>query len=55
MMTTLKTLVLAAALMSLPGLSLAMGCSHSKQQAQSCADGATWDSATGTCIPVVNS
>lgn len=55
-MTTLKVVTIAAALSLAPGLALAMGCSHSKQQqAQSCADGNTWDSATRSCVPIASS
>lgn len=54
---TRGTIVLALALTLAPGLALAMGCSHgkSKVQAMTCADGATYDAATATCIPVTSS
>ena len=51
-MTTLKTLLAAAALAAAPGLALAQGCSWSKQQmTQSCAPGSTWDATAGVCAP----
>jgi hypothetical protein len=52
-----KTLLAAAALAILPGLSFAM-CSGDKamdQQAMSCAEGTQWDAQTATCIPVTTS
>jgi len=51
----MKSLMTAAALMILPGLALAMGCSGSKHDdmAMSCAQGTTWDAATNTCVEVV--
>ncbi|MDF1729114.1 MAG: hypothetical protein P1U53_15340 [Sulfitobacter sp.] len=48
----IKTLVIAAALTALPTLSLAAGCSYSKQQAMSCAEGSTYDSETKACVPM---
>lgn len=55
-MTTLKAMTISAALALTPGLALAMGCSHSKQQqAQSCVEGSTWDSASQSCVPVASS
>jgi len=56
-MKTFKTFVLATVLVAVPSLSFAMGCSgfdHSKQ-AQSCVAGATWDAATGACVPGTSS
>lgn len=53
----LKTLIAAATLAILPGLSFAQ-CSQVdkvEQQAMSCVPGTQWDSATATCAPVVNS
>ncbi len=54
-MTTLKVMTIAAALSLAPGLALAIGCSHSKQQAQTCVDGSTWDTATQSCVPIASS
>lgn len=57
MTKTLKTLVAAATLMTLPGLAFAQ-CSQTdkvEQQAMSCAQGTMWDDTTGTCLPVINS
>lgn len=56
-MTTFKTLALAAAMASLPGLSFAMGCNYGKHetQAQSCISGTSWDAATQSCVPTANS
>jgi hypothetical protein len=50
-------LLTAAFVLSLtPGFAFAMGCSHgSHDQAMSCAEGSTYDSATASCIPVVSS
>ena len=54
-MTTLKVMTIAATLSLAPGLALAM-CSGAKhQQAQSCADGSTWDSASQSCVPIASS
>lgn len=53
---TLKTLTAAFALLALPSLALAEGCSsHSTgmDQAMSCAEGSQFDPQTGTCVPVV--
>lgn len=48
----IKTLAIALALTAAPGLAFAAGCSHSKEQAMSCAAGTAYDSATQTCLPV---
>ena len=49
----IKTLAIAVVLTALPTLSLAAGCSSKKeQQAMSCAEGTTYDSATHSCLPV---
>lgn len=50
-MTTLKTLLAAAALAALPGLAAAQ-CSWGKteQITQSCAPGTSWDAAAGACV-----
>lgn len=45
-------IVVAAAVLTLAsGLSAWAGCATHEQQAMSCADGTTWDSATRTCVP----
>ena len=53
-MTTLKTLVIAAALVAAPSLSFA-ACGHGKQQAQNCIEGTTWDSGSQSCVPISTS
>lgn len=53
-MTTLKVMTVAGILAIAPGLAMA-GCNFKHQQAQSCADGATWDNEAQTCVPVVSS
>lgn len=53
---TLKTITTAFALIVLPTLSFAMGCStptHTTETAMSCAEGMVMDETTGTCVPVV--
>jgi len=47
----------ALALVAMPSFAMATGgCSYGKdRQAMTCAEGATWDSATSTCQPVVSS
>ena len=53
----LKTLVAAATLALLPGLSFAQ-CSqkdHVDQQAMSCFPGTQWDQTTATCVPTASS
>ncbi len=53
---TFKTLLTAAALTILPGLAMAAGCNYEKeQQAMSCAEGSSFDEASGTCTPVTTS
>jgi hypothetical protein len=51
---TLKTMLVALALTLSPGLALAQGCPHDRQQeaSVSCAQGTTLDAATGKCLPV---
>lgn len=52
---TAKTLLIAAALTVLPGVAMAIGCLHGKErQAMSCVQGSAWDTASGTCKPVMN-
>ncbi|MCH2163527.1 MAG: hypothetical protein MK098_02590 [Marinovum sp.] len=49
----IKTFLTAAALLVIPSLSLAMGCSsgkHYDQTAMSCAEGMVYDAQSGTCI-----
>jgi hypothetical protein len=54
-MMTVKTLVAALALTTLPALAMAE-CTWGKQhQAQSCAAGTTWDATAGACVEIVNS
>lgn len=53
-MTTLKVMTVAGILAIAPGLAMA-GCNYTKQQAQSCADGATWDNDSRTCVPIASS
>lgn len=48
----IKTLVIALALTAAPGLAFAAGCSHSKEQAMTCAAGTAYDSTAKTCLPV---
>ena len=52
-----RTFMIAAVLaLGTTSSAIAMGCnSHKGQQAMSCADGSSWDSASQTCIPVVSS
>ncbi|MGX9354325.1 adenylosuccinate lyase [Roseobacteraceae bacterium S113] len=53
----MKTFLTALALTTLPGLALAMGCSHGHMKdtaAMSCADGAVYDAQAGKCMPVVS-
>ncbi len=46
-------IALVSALLLAPSVSLAMGCSSGKHdQAMSCGEGSTYDSATSTCVPV---
>lgn len=51
---TFKTLAAAVALTIIPALAYAGGCSF-ERQAMSCAEGMTFDAASGTCVPIVNS
>jgi hypothetical protein len=52
-----KTLLSAAVLAILPGLTFAMCSGEAKldQQAMSCAEGTQWDAQTATCTPVTTS
>ncbi len=45
----LKIALAAAALILVPQLSVAAGCSHSKQ-ATSCAEGSVYDAASQSCV-----
>ena len=49
-----KTVLFAATLAVLPGLSMAMGCNSLKHDttAMSCAEGTMMDAETGTCVPI---
>ncbi|WP_428925360.1 hypothetical protein [Marinibacterium sp. SX1] len=51
---TVKTALAALALTCLPALGFAE-CNWSKQQAQSCAPGTTWDSEAMACVDQVTS
>ena len=52
----LKFGLAALALAAMPSFAMAAGCGMGKsQQAMTCAEGSTWDSATSTCKPVVSS
>jgi hypothetical protein len=50
----IKTTFAALAMILAPGLALAEGCVHQRQQeaAVSCATGTALDAATGKCVPV---
>jgi hypothetical protein len=54
---SIKTMLFAAVMAVLPGLSFAMctGDSHASQEAMTCADGTQWDAETATCVPVTSS
>ena len=53
---TIKTLLSAALLALLPGLSFAMCGSEARQdEAMTCAEGTQWDAETATCTPVTTS
>jgi hypothetical protein len=54
---SMKTMLFAAVMAVLPGLSFAMcaGESHSSQEAMTCAEGTQWDAETATCVPVTSS
>jgi hypothetical protein len=54
---TVKTLLSAAVLAVLPGLTFAMcaGEARHDEQAMTCAEGTQWDAQTATCIPVTTS
>lgn len=52
----IKTLLAAFVLMAMPGFAYATGCSWgSHEVTMSCADGATWDAETQTCVPTATS
>ena len=51
-MTSIKTLLAAAALSLVPAVSMAM-CAGKSHQAMSCADGMVWDSEQQTCVEQV--
>jgi hypothetical protein len=50
-----KIVLTTAALTLASAMSVQAGCGKHEQQAMSCADGATWDSATKTCVPQTTS
>lgn len=54
----IKVVLTTLALLASPGLAIAQGCSfydHGQEARMSCAEGLSWDSATGTCVPTVSS
>lgn len=54
----MKILLTALTLTALPSLALAMGCSygsHDTTAQMSCAEGTTFDSESGSCVPVTTS
>ena len=53
----LKITLAAVVLAALPSLSMAEGCKwgHDSQEAMSCAEGKSWDEATGTCVDMTMS
>ncbi|WP_371036510.1 MULTISPECIES: chitin-binding domain-containing protein [unclassified Rhodosalinus] len=53
-MTTIKTLLAAAALTAVPAMSMAACGSHSKQ-VMSCGEGLVWSEAQQTCVQQVMS
>lgn len=50
---TVKTTFAALALILVPTLSLAFGCSGRGNHAQSCAPGTVWDSVQQSCVKAV--
>lgn len=52
---TLRILISAVALITIPAVSFAMGCSGRGHQAQSCAPGTVWDANTQNCVKQVSS
>lgn len=54
---TVKTILTAAVLAVLPGLTFAQctGESRHDQQAMTCAEGTQWDAQTATCVPISTS
>jgi hypothetical protein len=53
-MTSVKTLVVAAALSVVPAISMAM-CGSKSHQAMSCAEGMVWDAQQQACVQQVMS
>lgn len=52
----MKTTIIAAVLALSPAIGFAMGCNGAKHEtAMSCADGTVYDTASGTCAPLVAS
>lgn len=49
----MKRLVLAIALFSTPLAAYAQCGGHSERQAMTCAQGYTWDTDAGQCVPIV--
>ncbi len=50
----IKATVAALALILIPAVSMAYGCSARGHQAQSCASGSVWDAAQQTCVKQVS-
>lgn len=50
----IKATVAALALVVIPTMSLAYGCSDRGEQAQSCAAGTIWDNSLQSCVKQVN-
>jgi hypothetical protein len=53
-MTTIKTLLAAAALIAAPALAMA-NCPFDHQVTMSCTDGTNWDADSQSCVPVASS
>lgn len=54
----IKTVLAAFILASTPAFAIAQGCSydlHGQEARMSCAEGTTWDAASGSCVPSVSS
>ena len=55
---SIKTVLAAFILAATPAFAFAQGCSfgaHGQEARMSCADGTTWDAASGACVPTVSS
>ena len=54
----IKSLLAAIILIATPAFAFADACSygaHGQEARMSCAEGTTWDVASGTCVPTVSS